>query len=63
MIVKSYSINNSCLFRAAVVDQIQGKPADPRAGEKAQALLRQLSVVIRQAVEVQLARARLQSAV
>ena len=41
--------------RTAVVDGIQGKPADPRAAERAQSLLRQLSVVIRQAVQTQLA--------
>lgn len=43
------------VFRTAVVDQIQGKPADPQAAQKAQSLLRQLKVVIRQAVEAQLA--------
>ena len=41
-----------------MVDQIQGKPADPRAAERAQSLLRQLKVEIRQAVQAQLEGAR-----
>ena len=51
------------MFRAAVVDGIQGKPADPQAAGRAQSLLRQLNIVIRQAVEAQLVRAAAQNKV
>ena len=41
--------------RTAVVQGLEGKPAKPRAAERAQSLLRQLNVVIRRAVQARLA--------